>query len=360
MSERRFLVTGGCGFVGRHLIARLAKESPDEIWVIDDISTGRHPSTWERPIVSEVAAGGRGFSQFRIDGTDTRVVFLQSDFLAVALAELGRTADLGIGRLPAFDEVYHLASVVGGRNVIDNDPLAVGIDLAIDSAFFLWAAKVGRPTRVLYASSSAAYPIHEQSLETAVALRESMIDFQDIIGKPDYTYGWSKLTGEYLGRIAVEKYGLNVAVVRPFSGYGEDQEPAYPFPAIALRVAARRNPVVVWGTGQQSRDFIHIDDAVDACMRACRRISDGSAVNIGTGSPTTFHELARLMIDVEGYAATVQGRSDRPVGVGARYSDVSRMVELLDWRPTIDLRSGIARGLDFARRRLAAGILPEE
>jgi UDP-glucose 4-epimerase len=359
MGQRRFLVTGGCGFVGRHLIARLAQDHPDEIWVIDDLSTGKHPSTWERPSIREVASSARGFSQFRLAGSDTRIVFLQSDFLAVALAELGRIGDLGVGRLPAFEQAYHLASVVGGRKVIDNDPLAVGIDLAIDSAFFLWAAKVGRPDRILYASSSAAYPIHEQTLEGAVALREPMIDFQDVIGAPDYTYGWSKLTGEYLGRIAVEKYGLNVAVVRPFSGYGEDQEPVYPFPAIALRVAARRDPVVVWGSGKQSRDFIHIDDAVEACVRACRRITDGSAVNIGSGTPITFLELARLMIEVEGYAATVTGRSDRPVGVGARYSDVTRMVDLLDWKPTIDLRTGIARGLDFARRRLAAGILPE-
>jgi nucleoside-diphosphate-sugar epimerase len=137
-----------------------------------------------------------------------------------------------------------------------------------------------------------------------------MIDFGEILGKPDYTYGWSKLTGEYLGRIAVEKYKLKVAVVRPFSGYGEDQEPVYPFPAIALRVAARRNPVIVWGNGLQSRDFVHIDDAVEACVRACRR--------------------------------------------------PGRMREILDWRPAISLDEGIRRGLGFARQRLAVGVQPEE
>jgi UDP-glucose 4-epimerase len=360
MGQQRYLVTGGCGFVGRHLVARLAEDNPAEIWVIDDLSTGKHPSLWERPVVGPIESTGGGFSQFRLVRSDTRIVYLQSDFLAVALSELGRIADLGIGRLPKFDEVYHLASVVGGRNVIDNDPLAVGIDLAIDSAFFLWAVKVGRPTRILYASSSAAYPIHRQTFDSAVALDEPMIDFQDVIGKPDYTYGWSKLTGEYLGRIAVEKYGLKVAVVRPFSGYGEDQEPVYPFPAIALRVAARRNPVTVWGSGEQSRDFVHIDDAVEACTRAGRLIGDGSAVNIGHGRAVTFLDLARLMLEVEGYSATVRGRIDRPVGVSARFADVSRMKEVLQWTPSIDLRTGVVRGLEFARRRLAAGVRPEE
>ncbi len=360
MSQKRFLVTGGCGFVGRHLIARLAQDEPDEIWIVDDLSTGLHPERWELPVVEQVAEIRPGLADIRIAGTETRIIYLQTDFLALALSELGRVGDTGFPRLPHFDEVYHLASVVGGRNVIDNDPLAVGIDLAIDSAFFLWAAKVARPERILYASSSAAYPIHQQTFAAAVPLQEAMIDFQDVIGKPDYTYGWSKLTGEYLSRIAVEKYGLNVGVVRPFSGYGEDQEPVYPFPAIALRVAARRDPVIVWGSGEQSRDFVHIDDAVEACTRACRRITDGSAVNIGHGRPVTFLELARLMVQVEGYAATVKGRTDRPVGVSARFADTNRMRAVLDWMPVIALEDGIARGLAFARRRLACGVQPEE
>lgn len=360
MTKKRFLVTGGCGFVGRHLIARLASDEPSEIWIVDDLSTGKRPSQWERPVVERITETRPGVTEFRLRDTDCRIIYLQSDFMVLALSELGKTAESGFGRFPHFDEVYHLASVVGGRNVIDNDPLAVGIDLAIDSVFFLWAAKVAKPGRILYASSSAAYPIHQQTFDTAVPLHESMIDFNDVIGKPDYTYGWSKLTGEYLSRIAVEKYGLSVGVVRPFSGYGEDQEPVYPFPAIALRVAARRNPVIVWGTGEQSRDFVHIDDAVEACVRVCRRIENGTAVNIGSGRPVTFLELARLMVRVEGYDADVKGRVDRPVGVNARFADVSQMRTVLGWSPEISLETGIVRGLEFARKRLADGIQPEE
>ena len=360
MPPRRYLITGGCGFVGRHLLARLAREPDIEIWIVDDLSTGQHPSLWEQPKIASIAESVSGLAELRLADNGCRVIYIQADFAVLALSELGKTAPTGLDRLPHFAEVYHLASVVGGRNVIDNDPLAVGIDLAIDSIFFLWAAKIARPDRILYASSSAAYPIHQQTSEGAVQLRESMIDFRDVIGKPDYTYGWSKLTGEYLGRIAVDKYGLQVAVVRPFSGYGEDQEPVYPFPAIALRVAAHRNPVIVWGSGKQSRDFVHIDDAAEACVRACRRISDGSAVNIGSGRPVTFLDLARLMVDVEGYAAEVKGKEGMPVGVAARYCDPAHMFEVLDWAPSISLEDGVRRGLAFAKKRLSAGIRPED
>jgi nucleoside-diphosphate-sugar epimerase len=172
------------------------------------------------------------------------------------------------------------------------------------------------------------------------------------------TYGWSKLTGEFLGRIGVARYGLKVAVVRPFSGYGEDQEPVYPTPAIALRAAARQDPLYVWGTGEQVRDFIHIDDCVDAMERAILRIEDGSAVNIGSGIPTSFLELARLFAELEGYHPVVTGLKGKPVGVAKRYCDPAIMRERLGFSPRISLREGMAKVLAKAHERLVAGVKP--
>lgn len=355
---RNILVTGGCGFVGRHLVAKLAAEGTATIWIIDDLSTGKAPADWEVPKLRAVGASG-GVENWAVEGSDAVIRFVPANFVAVAQAELGMTPPIGLGPLPTFAEVYHLASVVGGRNVIDNDPLAVGIDLAIDSSFFLWAAKVARPERILYASSSAAYPIDLQEADGSRALREEDISFEARLGLPDYTYGWSKLTGEYLSRIAHRKYGLNVGVVRPFSGYGEDQDVAYPFPAIALRVAARHDPVRVWGSGHQTRDFVHIDDACDACMLVCRAVSDGAAYNIGSGTPVSFLSLAARMVEIAGYAAPVLGTIGKPVGVAERYSDPTRIRDELGWRQTITLDDGIARALDYAAGRLGRGILPE-
>lgn len=356
---RKILVTGGCGFVGRHLIKHLSGEMDTEIWVVDDLSTGRHPATWESPRVElSREQPYQSAVVFRLSGTSSRVVFINTDFQSLALSELKRQARLGFPELPTFDEIYHLASVVGGRALIEGDPLMVGIDLAIDSCFFLWAAKINRPKRILYASSSAAYPTAKQGSEGAVALKESMIDFAAGFMQPDYTYGWSKLTGEYLSLIAAKAYGLSVAVVRPFSGYGEDQDLTYPVPAIALRVAARQSPVVVWGSGLQGRDFVHIDDCVDACAQACRKISDGSAVNIGSGVLTSFRDLARQMIELEGYQARVEGMDNKPVGVAQRYCDPSLINQKLGWHPKISLHEGLKRVLAGASARLKAGIKP--
>ncbi len=338
----KILVSGGCGFVGKHLIARLGQEPGNEIWVVDDLSTGIHPAKWEN---SELAK---------------KIKFIQADFLSLMLSELGRQPDLGFPRLPQFDEIYHLAAVVGGRPVMDGDPLRVGIDLGIDSVFFLWAAKINMPGRILYASSSAAYPASKQDYQNPKRLEENDIDFESGVLQPDYAYGWGKLTGEYLARIAVRKYKLKVAVVRPFSGYGGDQEPCYPVPAIALRVAARRNPLKIWGNGQQGRDFIYIDDCIEACVLACRKIGDATPVNIGSGVLTCFKELAEMMIRIEGYSAKVQGMEDKPIGTPRRFCDTRRMQEILQWKPSVSLAEGLKRVLDVAHKRLESGIKPED
>jgi nucleoside-diphosphate-sugar epimerase len=345
------MVTGGCGFVGRHLVRRLL-QAGHEVWVLDDLSTGLHPDCWLEGILARHAADGR--VQYSL--ACGSLTFVRGDLMVTLLQELGRIPRFGAA-LPPFDYIYALASVVGGRAKIDGDPIGVGIDLAIDATFFLWAVrnktKIGK---VLYASSSAAYPVKLQEQEGHVALTESMIDFETgDLGQPDMTYGWSKLTGEYLSRLAASHYGMSIACVRPFSGYGEDQDLTYPVPAIAYRVARGDDPVTVWGTGEQGRDFVHIEDCITAMMAAVDRIHDGSAVNIGAGKLTNFLEVAAAFVRLAGRTAAVRPTIGQPVGVQARYCDPSRTEQLLGWKPTISLDEGFGRVLKEACRRVRAG-----
>ena len=125
-----------------------------------------------------------------------------------------------------FDLIIHLAAIVGGRQTIEGNPLSVATDLAIDSDMIQWALRT-KPGRVVYFSSSAAYPIKLQTGEyTRMQLDESMINLNDL-EMPDLTYGWAKLTGEYCLQF-LEAEGIKVNVFRPFSGYGTDQDLDYP------------------------------------------------------------------------------------------------------------------------------------
>ena len=347
------LVTGACGFVGRHLVRSLLEDT-GEVWLVDDLSTGLHPDRWLPPLVA--GSEGAGSNPRIYERGGTKVVFFEADVVTLLGPEVG----VGAGGTdpiawPTFAQAYHLASIVGGRKKIEEEPLQVGLDLAIDSIFFLWAWRSRRVERILYASSSAAYPVGLQTEDGAVALQESSIDFRrQRVGMPDMTYGWSKLTGEFLTYLVAERHGIPACSIRPFSGYGEDQDPSYPIPAIAARAAAREDPLVVWGTGHQGRDFVHIDDCIAAMRLAAATIGDGSGLNIGSGRLTTFLEVAHTFAGLAGYEPEVRGTNSGPVGVHHRYADIAETERRLGWRPSVSLKEGFARVLGAQEERIRA------
>lgn len=239
-----------------------------------------------------------------------------------------------------YDLVIHLAAIVGGRATIEGNPLSVATDLAIDSDFFNWAL-ITRPGRIVYFSSSAAYPTKFQGNEDWVRLSESMIDL-DNISNPDLTYGWSKLTGEYLAKF-VQEAGIPVHIFRPFSGYGTDQSLDYPFPSYIKRAVDRMDPFEIWGDGEQTRDFIHMSDVVNAVDEAIKQDIQGP-VNLGWGRRTTFNELAKIVTEIEGYSPEFKHLPAAPVGVLNRIADPTKMLSF--YTPKITLEEGIERALN--------------
>jgi nucleoside-diphosphate-sugar epimerase len=167
-----------------------------------------------------------------------------------------------------------------------------------------------------------------------------MINLSDI-RSPDFTYGWSKLTGEYLAQFA-EAEGVRTHIFRPFSGYGEDQALDYPFPSFIERAKRRADPFEVWGDGHQTRDFVHIDDIV-ATVNAAIDQDYRDPLNIGTGRPTSFLALADLVCSEVGYKPEIVTYPEKPVGVFWRVSDPVMSFQV--YQPRITLEEGIKRAL---------------
>lgn len=238
-----------------------------------------------------------------------------------------------------YDLVIHLAAIVGGRESIEGRPLAVADNLSIDSEFFQWCLKT-KPHKIVYFSSSAAYPTNLQTKDYEdYKLNEIDIDLKFLEGTPDMTYGWSKLTGEYLAQFVP-----NVHIFRPFSGYGWDQDLTYPFPMYVKRALERQDPFEVWGPGTQTRDFIHMKDVVEAVMTAVD-LGITEPVNLGTGRSTSFIELARMCMNAVGYNGEIQTRPDKPVGCMHRVSDNSKLLTF--YTPKISLEEGIREAVDW-------------
>ncbi len=342
------LISGACGFVGRNMVKRLYRNTSDCIFMVDDLSIGTHPSAWMD------YHGSRMVGNLEVIGEEERLYFWKGDFRELLFHLRGNPRHIqetyGI-EFGHFSDVFHFAAIVGGRLKIEGDPMAVALDLSIDAEFFYWICQ-HQPDRVLYPSSSAAYPINLQSTGAAIALRESDIDFTKNLGVPDMTYGWSKLTGEFLARIAAKHYGVPVVCIRPFSGYGEDQDLSYPVPAIAARAARQENPFEVWGSGKQGRDFVHIDDVLDLIFLLMDRVSDGSAYNIGSGKLTSFLELIKVFTSIAGYSPEIRPLLDKPVGVHSRYCDISLVKKKFGWMPKISLEEGMERVYEAALKQI--------
>jgi nucleoside-diphosphate-sugar epimerase len=290
----RVLLTGAAGFVGRHL-ERALRDRGDLVYGID-----------LRPTKTVTARDALDF--FRTDRT-------------------------------RWDLAIHAAAIVGGRASIDGSPLGVATNLALDAWYMRWLARTKTPRAVFY-SSSAAYPVALQQPGLIHRLVESDIDYEQP-GRPDATYGLAKLLGEQLCQYT-EAEGTRMTVLRPFSGYGEDQDLAYPFPAFIQRAKRRQDPFEVWGSGDSTRDWIHVSDLVGATLAAVDQDVRGP-INLGWGRATSFDELAAMVTAAAGYSPVIKHRGDAPQGVHHRVCDPKRMLAFYD--PKVDLEEGIRRAL---------------
>ncbi|WP_329215249.1 NAD-dependent epimerase/dehydratase family protein [Streptomyces sp. NBC_01485] len=286
----RVLLTGHRGFVGRHLHAALEARGDDVTGI--DLADG----------------SGDALDFFRADNQ-------------------------------RWDLAIHCAAIVGGRASIDGSPLGVATNLALDAWYMRWLIRTGTP-RAVYFSSSAAYPIELQQPGDVRKLYEEDIDL-DHPEQPDASYGWAKLTGEKLATYA-EAEGCRILIPRPFSGYGEDQDEAYPFPAFIQRAKRRDDPFEIWGSGDSTRDWIHISDLVAATLALLAADVTGP-VNLGWGRATSFNDLAAIVCAGAGYRPQLKHLPSAPQGVHHRVSDPGRMLD--HYQPAVTLEEGVRRAL---------------
>ena len=306
----KVLITGAAGFLGQHFY-RYHRLRGDLVLACDDMSN--------------VSLGAD------LDGID----------------ELDAEDYFGAMSNEQFDLAYHFAAPVGGRLKIEGDPLFNADSLRLDSAFFRWA--ITHTTTAVYPSSSAVYGIKYQGETKGIALGEGLFHPADIDWPaPDEMYGFTKMAGEIMASKAA-RYGLNTLCIRPFSGYGEGQSLQYPVPSICLRALNEEDPLTVWGSGTQARDFIHVSDLVAGTVAAVQRgIFGYESLNLGSGVPTSFVAVARLAASIVGYSPMIDTDGSKPQGVANRYAEVTRMRKT--YKPTVTLKDGLSRVLEDLKR----------
>lgn len=335
------LISGGAGFIGRHFAHRLCT-CGWHVAIVDSLvsESSLHPNDW--PLHLRCPPGTLSFRR-----QDVR------SFYASEVSQ--RPWNLFI----------HLAAVIGGRDKISGSPFQVAENMAIDVATFQWLTDTSRkpqPGKTVYFSSSAAYPVKHQYKDSGILLTESMLQVdnpnQDL-GFPDSTYGWGKMTGEYLAQVAHQQFGLKVVIYRPTSAYGEDQQDIYPFQAILKRVRNREDPVRLWSNSV--RDSLYVGDIVECVLDSMSTVEDASAINLASGVGTPFAELVQLMAKQAGYEPAVVYLQDKPGAVAFRVGNTTNMRNR-GCTMYVDLEQGIDMALRYANGEAlpSMGALVEE
>lgn len=268
-----FLVTGGCGFIGSHLVAQLIAEG-HRVTILDDLSTGTkekaHPSS--RLVIGSILNH-------------------------VLLFELLNDA---------VDGCFHLAAIPSVERCHHEWGLTSEVNVLGTIAVFDACRKAARgPVPVVYASSAAVY-----------GDANGIADEVQTCAQPINSYGVDKLACEFYARTAWQNYQLPTVGLRFFNVYGPGQQTSSPYSGVITRfihAAGRGEPLTVFGTGEQTRDFVYVGDVAQSCLAMMQRCKQGAAVfNVCTGVAVSIGQIAQTIAEVIGRPATLTYKPARP------------------------------------------------
>lgn len=312
-----WLITGGCGFIGTSLIARLCSEGGHNIRVIDNLSVGTSDDLFQVTHFEEI-----GLADIKDDFHGVQL--LQMDILD---AEAAVAASVGS------DVIVHLAANTGVGPSVGNprDDMMVNV---IGTFNYLEAARRNKIQRFVFASSSAPIgevqpPIHEE-----------------LAPHPVSPYGASKLAGEGYCSAYKRSFGVETVILRFGNVYGPGSVHKSSVVAKFIRKALAGDALEIYGDGAQTRDFIYVDDLIDALMLATTASNiGGEAFQIATNRETTVGEMAEKLVaalKAVGISSINLINTETRLGdVKRNFSDTSKAREILGWQPRVELDEGL-------------------
>jgi UDP-glucose 4-epimerase len=310
----RALVTGGAGFIGSNLVDALLDRG-DEVAVLDDLSTGRRENL--------AKAERRGAA------------------LAVSdVASADRVNELVASFEP--ECVFHLAAQIDVRRSVADPPFDATVNLLGTINLLEALRALDDPARIVFASTGGA--IYGEGTGRPLPLSERAETL------PEAPYGQSKLAAEGYLSLYGRLHSVRGVSLRLANIFGPRQDPLGEAGVVAIFCGRllRGDPPIVFGSGEQTRDYLYVGDTVEAMLAAEARLRDASGYlgtfNVGTGRETTVLELARLLAElVRGPAADPVMEPARPGEVERIALDSSQAHDALGWTPRTDLRSGLER-----------------
>lgn len=304
------LVTGGAGFIGSHLVEGLLARGY-KVRVLDNFATGKRDN---------------------LKGVLTQIELLEGSVTNLTTA---RSAMRGV------QVVFHQAALPSVPRSVKN-PLESNEANTTGTLNILVAARDARVKRVVYAASSSAY-----------GNQPTLPKVETMPPDPMSPYAIAKLAGELYARAFTQLYGLSTVSLRYFNVFGPRQDPTTQYAGVLAKFctcAARGKPYPVNGDGEQSRDFTYVANVVEANIRAAECALEGAPVlNIACGERTTLNQIIAILNELSGQNLPAQYGPERAGDVRHSHADITRARTVLGYAPTIDLREGLRRTLEWYR-----------
>lgn len=310
----RYLVTGGAGFIGSNIAEELVSRGEETI-VFDNLSTGHEKNI-------EHIAGS--------------IEFIEGDI---------RNPDELAAALKGVDYVLHQAALASVPRSIE-EPLLVN-DVNVNGTLnLLEQARLAKVKCVVYAASSSAYGETEKLPKT-----------EDIMPQPLSPYAISKLVGEYYCSVYSKVYGLPTIAIRYFNVFGPRQDPKSQYAAVIpifVNHLLRNERPVIYGDGEQSRDFTYVKNVVNANILAanCGKAA-GQMVNVACGTKYTLNGLFNKLRELIGGEIEPHYSEVRPGDVKHSHADISKARELFDYSVEVPFEEGLERTVDWYRNSLS-------
>jgi UDP-N-acetylglucosamine/UDP-N-acetylgalactosamine 4-epimerase len=320
ISRLNFLVTGGAGFIGSHIAEYLLRFGAGKVRVMDNFATGKKENI-------EFLSGFKGFE------------FFEGDIREVQDCEKG---------IEGCNFVFHQAALGSVPRSI-NDPLNTHQTNATGFLNMLNACRKGKVKRMIYASSSSVYGDIETSPKK-----------EDLIGNPLSPYAVSKRINELYAEVFFKTYGMEVLGLRYFNIFGPRQNPDGEYAAaipLFIKGHLKQEAVFINGSGEQSRDFTFVENAVQANIKAC--FSDnpqipGKVFNVAAGKNVSVNELFEKIKKITGSGLKPVHREERKGDVKNSLADLSKSASLLGYAPEVFIDQGLEATVSYFREKFAS------
>jgi len=309
-----YLVTGGAGFIGSHLVEELVRRG-ERVRVVDNFATGKRQNLAHVPS-AEIVEGD------------------------LADLEVARRAVAGM------DYVLHQAAIPSVPRSVDKpaESHRANIDATLN---LLIASRDAGVKRLVFAGSSSVYGDTEVLPKT-----------ETMPTNPLSPYALQKLMGEMYGQMFTRLYGFETVTTRYFNVFGPRQDPGSPYSGVISlfsRAILDGHRPIIYGDGEQTRDFTYIANVVDGVLRACEAPkAPGEAMNVATGGRISLNELLRVMNTICGTNAEPIYKEPRAGDVRDSQADISKARALLGYQPIVGLEEGLRHTLDWCRSESAA------